>query len=177
MGQNTKTRRAQETSGDLIASSELETSYKAFLDTIAWAEGTLHGDGYHTLFGGDVVEAISHEHPNECIAFYSQGRQRCSTAFGRYQILNISAQNWSMTPEGQDQWALKELDKFGALAQLDQGDFAEAVYRSCRIWSSFPCHRGDSEGYYNQRIKSLRQLKAKYNERLQIYTYLDQSWQ
>lgn len=141
---------------------------KAFLDTISWAEGTLNSHGYNLLFGGEVVEDLS-RHPEKCIPLKWKGIRTCSTAFGRYQILDFNAKNMSFEPEKQDQWAINKLDAIGALSKIHKGDVSAAIMSSCKIWSSFPCHKNDAHGFYNQPTKSMNDLLNKYQERLSLY--------
>lgn len=141
---------------------------KAFLDTISWAEGTLNADGYRLLFGGEIVEDLS-RHPEKCIPLKWQEKRTCTTAFGRYQILDFHAQNMSFEPENQDQWAINKLDNIGALSQIHAGNISEAFASSCKVWSSLPCHKNDDQGYYNQPTKSMDDLVNKYQERLLLY--------
>lgn len=58
---------------------------KAFLDTIASAEGTDREQGYSILFGGDNFTGFN-EHPNKDVTKKSQGKSLTSDAAGRYQI-------------------------------------------------------------------------------------------
>ena len=153
---------------DGTALTSLNPSEKAFLDTISWAEGTLTKYGYHTLFGGELIEDLS-RHPNRCIPFRSKGKRLCSTAFGRYQILDIHAQDMSFAPQEQDKWAMKKLKEIGAIAHLKAGDIEKAIVSSCKTWSSLPCHYNDARGYYDQPTKSMTSLLSKYQERLQLY--------
>ena len=150
------------------ALDSLSPAEKAFLDTISWAEGTLNKNGYRILFGGEIVDDLS-EHPEKCIPVRLQGRITCSSAFGRYQIMDFHAKNMSFEPENQDQWAIKKLEKIGALEKIKEGNIQEAISSSCRVWSSLPCHKHDTKGYYNQPIKSMEDLLNKYEKRLLLY--------
>ncbi len=152
------------------ALSSLSPQEKAFLDTIAWAEGTLHPLGYKTLFGGEIVDDLT-THPEKCITYITEsGKKTCSTAFGRYQILDFNAKNMtSFAPQEQDKWAISKLEEIGALRKLKQGNLKEAIIKSCRVWASLTCYSHLSKGYYNQNVKSMKSLVAKYQERLKIY--------
>jgi muramidase (phage lysozyme) len=150
------------------ALGSLSPSEKAFLDTISWAEGTLKADGYRVLFGGNVIEDLS-RHPEKCIPVRLNRKRTCSTAFGRYQIIDINGKNMSFEPENQDLWAINKLQEIGALGKIKQGDIQGAIALSCKVWSSFPCHKNDSAGYYNQPVKSMSDLVNKYKKRLLLY--------
>ncbi|MBR8828688.1 MAG: DDE-type integrase/transposase/recombinase [Gomphosphaeria aponina SAG 52.96 = DSM 107014] len=153
---------------DTTALASLQTAEKAFLDTIAWAEGTLHSDGYRTLFGGKVIEDLS-KHPNICVPYLAKGRRNCSTAFGRYQILNFNSEGMSFEPAEQDKWAIAKLQQIGVLSQIHTGNIEAAIIGSCKVWSSLPCHRDDAHGYYGQPTKPMTALISKYQERLKLY--------
>ncbi len=155
-------------SSDRTASINLLPPEKAFLDTIAWAEGTLNPHGYNLLIGGEKIEDLS-AHPQKCIPVKLGDKSTCSTAFGRYQILDFNGQNMSFTPEKQDQWAINKLEQIGVLSKINETNIKEAIFMSCKVWSSFPCHENDSQGYYNQPVKSLQDLVSKYEERLLLY--------
>lgn len=150
------------------ALDSLLPSEKAFLDTISWAEGTLHPHGYRLLFGGEVVEDLS-SHPEKCVPVVLAGEKTCSTAFGRYQILDLNANNMSFDPKNQDAWAINKLKNIGALQKIHQGNIEGAIATSCKIWSSLPCYKKDQKGYYNQPVKSMNSLLTKYQERLNLY--------
>lgn len=137
---------------------------KAFLDTIAWAEGTFNrpNSGYQTLFGGGQFFDMS-KHPNQCIAMRDG---RCSTAAGRYQILNKTADSLGMSSfssQAQDLAAVELIRSRGALDDVLAGRFDEAAYKVGGEWASFP------NNSYGQPQKSLELLREFYNQRLQGY--------
>ena len=59
---------------------------KAFLDTISYAEGTLHENGYNARYPGLYFNSFQ-DHPRirSCAPF--KGGELCATAAGRYMIL------------------------------------------------------------------------------------------
>jgi muramidase (phage lysozyme) len=144
---------------------------KAALDTIAYGEGTLGKDGYNTLFGHGKFEGFD-KHPEQCIKFGNT----CSTAAGRYQILDFRWKEISkqynlpdFSPENQDKAAIalvyKEAGKV-ALQHIDKGN-PQWIYDVCPVWASFPCHEGDRHGKYGQNPK--QDLVNFYQKKLKEY--------
>lgn len=128
---------------------------KAFLDTIAWSEGTstsplTKNDGYDVIvtgFNGPSIFTDYSDHP-----FALGGRivvrenpLLFSTAAGRYQIL---ARYWRVykaqlklpdfTPQSQDAVALQQIKERAADALVLAGDIQSAIERCANIWASFP---------------------------------------
>ena len=155
-----------------IALTSTTSKHKAFLDTIAYAEGTYgKGDnGYNIKFGGSTFSDYS-KHPDDCVTFKLPGLgRRCSTAAGRYQIMNFNATKMpDFSPKSQDLWTLNKLKQINALKQIDSGNISKAIALSCSTWASFPCYNGDKKGRYNQPVKPLPDLISFYNKRLKTY--------
>ena len=128
---------------------------KAFLDAIAYAEGTERypNNGYYTLFTGKQFDSLA-SHPNISICAPIKGKKTCSTAAGRYQFLSstwkrLGLSDFSKT--NQDKGALMLL-KPKLLAAVDSGDWPTVFTGANRIWASFP---GDA---YGQGGKSMDQM-------------------
>jgi|GEM_PF-2715239 len=142
---------------------------RAFLDTIAYAEGTLNVDGYKTLYTYKLFSSFD-DHPRQRIYGEHQGRTLCSTAAGRYQFLQpiwdkvaarIGAKNF--TPINQDLAAIYLLAERGALLSILGNDFDSAVAQSGSVWSSFPgAGRGQPE-------KNKKELARIYETQLNYY--------
>lgn len=142
---------------------------KAFLDVIAFAEGTLHDDGYKTLYGGGLFHDFS-DHPRLVIKRKHKSRKLNSSAAGRYQIL---AKSWDriarkfdikdFSPVNQDRAALALIKQSGALKYVVSGDFENAIKRVKYLWASLP---GSN---YKQPIVNLAKLKKIYKQRLNLY--------
>lgn len=132
---------------------------RAFLDMIAFAEGTAGPDGYRTMFGGQLFESYA-DHPRIRVPF----RLTYSTAAGRYQFL---ARTWDTLkrrlnlpdfgPESQDAAAIELIRERGALADVQAGRVAVAVDKVRKIWASLP------GAGYSQPERSLNQLTAAYS--------------
>ncbi len=123
-------------------SGGLPGNIAAFLDTIAYAEGT--GRSYNYIFTFATFGSYR-DHPRRVIC--SGGL--CSNAAGRYQFL---AETWDplrrdlrlgdFSPLNQDKAALELIRRAGAYGLVanssDYYSFAAALQKLNRIWASFP---------------------------------------
>lgn len=136
---------------------------RAFLDMIAYAEGTSGADGYAMMFGGTLMDSLA-DHPRRLFAFTNKaGQQLKTSAAGRYQFL---ARTWDALraqlglpdfgPDSQDAAALELIRQRGALGDVQAGRIAEAVRKCAPIWASLP-----GAGYH-QPERKLSQLLAAY---------------
>lgn len=129
----------------------------AFLDTIAFAEGTFGrgDDGYNVLFGGKLFSDYS-KHPNILTPFTDKsGKVNKSSAAGRYQLLH---RYWvayckmlhrvDFGKETQDLIAIRQIYECNALGEVEAGNFAFACEKLKRIWASFP-----GAGYNQRELK------------------------
>jgi muramidase (phage lysozyme) len=124
---------------------------KAFLDMIAWAEGTSKclqstDDGYDVEVGGTRFEGYDH-HPFEhraaiCI---NKAKKLYSTAAGRYQFLrriwDYYAVHYgivSFRPVSQDLVAIILIRERRAYDDLVAGKIKEAIEKCSNIWASLP---------------------------------------
>lgn len=116
----------------------------AFLDLIAWSEGTQgHGDdGYNVIVGGELFHSYA-DHPRTLIRLPRLGI--ASTAAGRYQLLSRYFDAYrrqlglpDFSPESQDQIAIQQIRERRALADIEAGRIDQAISRCCNIWASFP---------------------------------------
>ncbi|SHM66929.1 glycoside hydrolase family 24 protein [Phytopseudomonas punonensis] len=141
----------------------------AFLDMLAWSEGTStitsSDDGYNVLVGGALFDDYS-AHPRRLIELPRYDIQ--STAAGRYQFLArtwdaiVSLYNFQgrFTPQAQDLAAVKLLDECGALTHIQAGRAAEAINAAAPIWASLP------GAGYGQREHDLAALLRIYRQEL-----------
>ena len=124
---------------------EINNQRKAFLDMLAWSEGTDNGrqktrnHGYDVIVGGELFTDYS-DHPQTCHAKPSK-----STGAGRYQLLSrwwdayrkqLGLKDFS--PKSQDAVALQQIKERGALPMIDRGDIRQAIDRCSNIWASLP---------------------------------------
>ncbi|GAC1466012.1 MAG: glycoside hydrolase family protein [Chamaesiphon sp.] len=138
------------------------------MDTIAWAEvGKVDLDGYKSLaFSGKFNNNFA-QHPGILQCAMVNEQRLCSTAAGRYQMMDF---NWSelapklglkdFSPQSQDRMALELIRQQGAVEDLLAGRFEDAVYKVSGIWASFP---GND---YEQNPKSIEELSYVYQQSL-----------
>lgn len=140
-----------------------ETNRRAFLDMLAFSEGTARvpnsDNGYRVIVGGSTFDSYA-DHPRQLITLNANLK---STAAGRYQLLaryydayKKQLQLPDFSPSSQDDIALQQIRECGALPDIDAGKLGEAVRKCARIWASLP---GNS---YGQRVESFDKLQAAY---------------
>jgi len=155
---------------DFLVKQRRDPRVRAFLDMIAYAEGTLGIAGYRMHYAGGHFYDFS-DHPRQviCATYGVSQKQLCSSAAGRYQFLQktwdylapkIKADNFG--PLHQDRAAIAMIQERNALDLIKKGDIEAAIERLNTIWASFP------GAPYGQRTYSLSQLKQVYAE--QLYT-------
>jgi len=134
---------------------------KAFLDTIAYAEGTRNAggaDGYNVLYSFKLVsDCTSHPNKNICAGNY------CSTAAGRYQFLTRTWRGLGLPtfkPENQERGAMKLLTARGITLPesrtMTATEFKTAMDKASYEWASLP------PGRYGQPQRSLSSLRTVY---------------
>jgi len=153
-------------SGNDSASSDVSQTpeVRAWLDTIAWCEGTSGANGYNIMFTGATFEGYG-DHPRQIKG--SNGLY--SDAAGRYQFLSTTWDGLGLkefTPENQDKGAVLLLKSRGALAEVQQGEAGVAAVceKISYEWASIPPYR-----YPGQGSKTLAQIQAYYKEKLAKY--------
>jgi lysozyme len=135
---------------------------KAFLDMLAWSEGTdkpgqpTRNRGYDVIIGGTLFNNYA-DHPRKLIDLPKLRIK--STAAGRYQLL---ARYWDayrkqlglkdFSPASQDAVALQQIKERRALELIDSGNIRQAIDRCSNIWASLP---GAGYGQYEQKIEDL----------------------
>lgn len=139
------------------------TNVLAFLDMLAWSEGTDNGKqptldaGYDVLVGGGLFRGYA-DHPRVSINLPKLGIK--STAAGRYQFLSrtwdaivrVYGFRGRFTPEAQDLAAIKLLIECKAMPHIKAGRIAQAITAAAPIWASLP------GAGYGQREHALRKL-------------------
>ncbi|RAU43977.1 lysozyme [Pseudocitrobacter sp. RIT415] len=134
---------------------------KAFLDTLAWSEGTdkpgqpTKNHGYDVIVGGSLFTDYS-DHPRKLVTLNPKLK---STAAGRYQLLT---RYWDayrkqlgltdFSPASQDAVALQQIKERGALPMIDRGDIRQAIDRCSNIWASLP---GAGYGQFEHKADNL----------------------
>ena len=139
---------------------------KAFLDTIAVAEGTDNPNGYRTQYTGTKFSSLR-DHPREIKCGRRYGKMLCSDAAGRYQFLSPTWDRFAkkiglknFTPANQDRAALELIREKGALEDVKAGRFEIAVNKVAFIWPSL---RRLGNGSLE---KSIPKLKKVYQQKL-----------
>ncbi|MCY1289936.1 Phage lysozyme [compost metagenome] len=121
----------------------------AFLDMLAWSEGTDHprqptkDQGYDVIVGGTTFSGYA-DHPRRLVDLPRLGIK--STAAGRYQLLSRywDAYRKSLkleggfTPANQDRVAIQQIRERRALADIQAGRIPEAIEKCRNIWASLP---------------------------------------
>lgn len=142
------------------------TNVLAFLDMIAFSEGTDNGrqatadHGYDVIVGGQTYMGYE-DHPRVYVSLPQLGIR--SSAAGRYQLL---ARYWDayrqqlglsggFTPENQDRVAIQQIKECRALSDIQAGRFDAAVAKVKRIWASLP---GAGYGQHEQDLAVLRAI-------------------
>lgn len=146
-----------------VTQSAADTNVRAFLNMIAYAEGTSGADGYRTLFGGGLFDSYA-DHPRRVFTFTNRiGQTLRTTAAGRYQFL---ARTWDglraklnlpdFSPPNQDAGAIELIRERGALNDVKAGRFVTAVEKVAPVWASLP------GAGYNQPERKLSALVTVY---------------
>ena len=146
---------------------------KAFLDTIAWAEGTAGPNAYRMQFTGTKFSSFQ-DHPREIRCGSSYGARLCSDAAGRYQFLSttwdrmakkIGASDFS--PANQDRAVIALLDEYGVLEDIEAGAFAYAAIQVIPVWPSFEDVGNGDRARAIARLEQVYQKKLRQHSRKQ----------
>ena len=151
-----------------VEDGEINNQRKAFLDMLAWSEGTDNGrqktrnHGYDVIVGEELFTDYS-DHPRKLVTLNPKLK---STGAGRYQLLSrwwdayrkqLGLKDFS--PKSQDAVALQQIKERGALPMIDRGDIRQAIDRCSNIWASLP-----GAGYGQFEHKGADSLIAKFKE-------------
>lgn len=139
---------------------------RAFLDMIAWAEGTAiipnSDNGYKVLVGSTIkIPLLFNSYLNHP-GIYNKTLN--STAAGRYQILERYYYAYKrglglsdFSPDSQDKIAMQMIRECHAIAAINNGDIEKAIQLCASRWASFP-----SNLYANQPKRKLANLLTTY---------------
>ena len=141
-----------------VTPDQAQANVRAFLDMIAYAEGTAGPNGYRMLFGGRLFDSYA-DHPRVFVPF----RNTTSSAAGRYQMLSRTWETLrrrlslpDFSPASQDAAAIELIRERGALNDVRAGRLSVAVDKVRRIWASLP------GAGYDQPERSFNQLANAY---------------
>ncbi|WP_409460983.1 glycoside hydrolase family 104 protein [Stenotrophomonas maltophilia] len=134
----------------------------AFLDMLAWSEGTDNGRqptndrGYDVLVGGGLFGGYA-DHPRVVVDVPRLKIQ--STAAGRYQLLRRYYDAYKKTlglrdfsPLSQDLIALQQIRERRALPLIQAGKIEEAIKAVRKTWASLP---GAGYGQHEHKLADL----------------------
>ena len=150
---------------------EINNQRKAFLDMLAWSEGTDGGRQKTRNHGYDVIVGVSYfTGPQDIFSASALNPKLKSTGAGRYQLLSRwwdayrKQQLKDFSPKSQDAVALQQMRR-GALPMIDRGDIRQAIDRCSNIWASLP---GAGYGQFEHKADSLiaKFKRAERSERL-----------
>ena len=126
---------------------EINNQRKAFLDMLAWSEGTDNGrqktrnHGYDVIVGGELFTDYS-DHPRKLVTLNPKLK---STGAGRYQLLSVGGMPTAsnslkglLSEKSGQHVALQQIKERGALPMIDRGDIRQAIDRCSNIWASLP---------------------------------------
>lgn len=155
------------------------SNLRAFLDAIAFAEGTAReaDNGYRTMFGYRTFDSYA-DHPRQAVQFTDRaGRKLWTSAAGRYQFMAVSplpngkstkVDTWDrlradlrlpdFSPASQDAAAKELIRQRGALNDVYAGRFDDAVRKVAPVWASLP------GANHNQPERSLAALRTAYRD-------------
>lgn len=156
----------------------IHVNLAAFLDMLAWAEGTsthpkTQNDGYDVLVNPGGIFTDYSDHPRKLIQVRPGLK---STAAGRYQILARTYDYYrqildlpDFSPDSQDRIAIQMIRGAKALSHISNGGddgIAIAIGLICKLWASLP-GAGYSQGerdlvlclkvYHDSTVKRLTQ--------------------
>lgn len=149
---------------------------KAFLDTIAWSEGTSTSpatkcNGYDVIVTG--VDGKPETFSDFSAHPFSKGRKSktinrnglTSNASGRYQFMLRDYPHYRDTlklpdfgPDSQDKWATQLIRERKALADIEAGHIPEAIAKCRNIWASLP---GAGYGQPEHKLEALLDVYRK----------------
>ena len=137
---------------------EINNQRKAFLDMLAWSEGTDNGrqktrnHGYDVIVGGELFTDYS-DHPRKLVTLNQNSNQQADAAsfFPVGGMPTASSLAWLLS-RSQDAVALRQIKERGALPMIDRGDIRQAIDRCSNIWASLP---GAGYGQFEHKADSL----------------------
>jgi lysozyme len=151
------------TNTSTTAGSANDANVRAFLDMIAYAEGTAMAEGYRVMFGypknPDRLITSFADHPRQYFTFTVGGKTLKTSAAGRYQFL---ASTWDdlksklglvdFSPASQDAACIELIRQRGALGDVRAGRTVTAINKCAKTWASLP---GAGYGQPERAIASL----------------------
>ncbi|VAE94099.1 glycoside hydrolase family 24 protein [Enterobacter hormaechei] len=139
---------------------KISSNLQAFLDMLAWSEGTSRikgsDNGYNVVVGGSLFTSYA-DHPRKLISLPKLGIK--STAAGRYQLLSRYYDAYKkqlglkdFSPASQDAIAIQQIKERRALPDIESGNIKAAITKCSNIWASLP---GAGYGQHEHKIDDL----------------------
>lgn len=137
----------------------------AFLDMLAWSEGTIGkgDDGYNDIVDPAGFFSDYSAHPNLLVQVNSKIK---STAAGRYQLLARYYDPYrkqlglpDFSPVSQDKIAIQLIKERKAYQLIIAGQITEAISRCSNIWASLP---GNGYGQRQHKLADLISMFHKF---------------
>ena len=164
---------------------DISNGMEALLRTIRFAEGTWRGGteaSYQVLYGGRLIsEQLPGSDPFSKHPQFLVVKQNAlnSEPAGGYQFMGRTwnaVSGWlgvkDFSPRGQDQvalWLVKNRLNETEEANIDRGILTrDALHQLAPEWASLPTYSGGSYYGYGQSVKSWSQLKAFYDQQLEL---------
>ena len=122
---------------------EINNQRKAFLDMLAWSEGTDNGRQKPEIMVMMSLQAESYLLITPITSQTCHAKPKLkSTGAGRYQLLPVGGMPTASSlaqdfPKSQDALALQQIKEYG-LPMIDRGDIRQAIDRCSNIWASLP---------------------------------------
>ena len=126
---------------------EINNQRKAFLDMLAWSEGTDNGrqktrnHGYDVIVGGELFTGLLRSPSQTCHAKPKTQINRRRTLPASFPLVDAHRKQLGLkdfSPKSQDAVALQQIKERGALPMIDRGDIRQAIDRCSNIWASLP---------------------------------------
>ena len=140
---------------------EINNQRKAFLDMLAWSEGTDNGrqktrnHGYDVIVGGELFTGLLRSPSQTCHAKPKTQINRRRTLPASFPLVGCLPQAaWPerLLSEKSGRWVLQQTRERGALPMIDRGDIRQAPNRCSNIWASLP---GAGYGQFEHKADSL----------------------
>ena len=138
---------------------EINNQRKAFLDMLAWSEGTDNGrqktrnHGYDVIVGGELFTDYPIT-PRKLVTLNPNSNQQAPDATSFFPVggMPTASSLPERLPEKSDAVALQQIKERGALPMIDRGDIRQAIDRCSNIWASLP---GAGYGQFEHKADSL----------------------
>ena len=137
----------------------------AFLDMLAWSEGTIGkgDDGYNDIVDPAGFFTDYSTHPNLLVQVNSKIK---STAAGRYQLLSRYYEPYrkqlglpDFSPVSQDKIAIQQIKERKAYQLIIAGKITDAISRCSNIWASLP---GNTYGQRQHKLADLIRIYQRF---------------